>query len=56
MRSACLVLGALCAAAALAAFAYLCATGAARDALGVVGCFAPCIAWAAFDAGRVSRQ
>ena len=55
MRSACLVLGALCAAAALAAFAYLVCTGAAREALGVVGCLSPCIAWAAYDAGKGAR-
>lgn len=56
MRSACLVLGAAGAAAALAAFIHLCATGAAREALGVVGCFAPCIAWAAYDAGKGARR
>lgn len=55
MRSAVLVLAAAALAACAAAFAYLCATGAAREALGIAGCFAPCAAWLAYDFGRASR-
>ncbi len=49
------IAGCVAAAAALAAFACLCAVGAARDALGILGCFTPCIAWLAYDFGRAAR-
>ena len=41
--------------AAALAFAHLVCTGAAREALGVVGAFSPCAVWLAYDLGRASR-
>lgn len=42
--------------AAVGAFVYLVSTGAARMALGTLGCLSPCIAWAAYDAGKGARR
>ena len=55
MRSLVVVLAIAGFAAAAAAFLHMCATGAAREALGILGCFAPIAAWLAYDFGRASR-
>ena len=49
------IAGCLAWGAALGAFVYLVSTGAARMALGIAGCFSPCVAMIAFEAGRASR-